>query len=175
MPGKGNLDARTDDGHMDLSGLSGKIQAHTGDGHITARDLEGSAELRTGDGHINAESLRGSLIARTGDGHISANGRFDDLELETQDGHVSVGVEKGSAMRSNWHLRTGDGQVNVTLPSDFSAELDATTGDGKVRVSWEGIDGPRPGEERSSFRGKIGGGGRLLTVKSGNGDIRIGR
>ena len=175
MPAKGNLEARTDDGHLELSGLAGKIQAHTGDGHISARDLEGSVELRTGDGHISAGAVRGSLVARTGDGHISVNGRFDDLELETQDGHVSAGVEKGSAMRSNWHLRTGDGQVNVSLPSGFSAELDASTGDGKVRVSWEGVDEPRPGEERSSFRGKIGGGGRLLTVRSGDGDIRIGR
>ena len=35
MPSKGNLDADTKDGHVELNNLSGNIKVHTGDGHIS--------------------------------------------------------------------------------------------------------------------------------------------
>ena len=36
-------------------------------------------------------------------------------------------------MTEPWEITTGDGSVSLYLPPDFSAELDAHTGDGSIR------------------------------------------
>jgi hypothetical protein len=174
MPAKGSLEADTRDGHVDLSGIAGKVQVRTGDGHIRGRDLQGELKLETRDGHISLASLRGSLSARTGDGHMTVEGRFENLDLETGDGHVSVKVEPGSVMRSGWNVRTGDGRISVELPSGFNGELDARTNDGRVHTNFRDQgSGIRDREHRSSYRGKLGEGGRTFSLRSRDGSITL--
>ena len=74
-------------------------------------------------------------------------------------------------MKSGWVLRTGDGNVRLRLPGDFSANLDAHTGDGHVRSDFP-ISTNASGE-RNDLRGKINGGGQTLEIRSGDGTIEI--
>ncbi len=118
--------------------------------------------------------MKGSLNAHTGDGHVTVGGRFDELNVETGDGHVSATVDSGSAMKSNWNVRTHDGRVTVELPATFSADLDAHTGDGRIRADLQGAnthDRDRP--DRHDFRTRLGSGGHLFTIRTGDGGIRL--
>ncbi len=173
MPAKGTLDAQTGDGHVEVSDLSGNIQVNTGDGHISGRDLQGAVKLKTGDGHITLSRLKGSLSARTGDGHVSVEGRFEELDVETGDGHVSATVESGSAMKNNWNVRTRDGRVSVELPATFAGEVDARTGDGRIRADLQGISSGDRRSDRHDFRTRLGSGGHLFTIRTGDGGIRL--
>jgi len=175
MPAKGTLDAETGDGHVEVSDLSGNIRVHTGDGHISGRDLEGAVKLQTGDGHISLSRIKGTLVAHTGDGHVTVDGRFDELNVETGDGHVSATVDTGSAMKSNWSVRTRDGRVSVELPATFSGEVDAHTGDGRIRADLHGAGThDREGRtDRHDFRTRLGSGGHLFTIRTGDGGIRL--
>jgi len=168
-----NLDLETGDGHVSLEKIKGTIKARTGDGHISAGDLEGPVEFRTGDGHISSGSIRGSLFARTGDGHISASGRFAKLDAETGDGHVEIRVEEGSVMSGHWNLRSGDGRVAITLPAGFVADLDASTSDGRIHSDFPGTVSRR--EDASDLRAKLNGGGNLITLRTGSGNVSISR
>ncbi len=147
------------------------LDLHTGDGNIQMEGVKGDAHLTTGDGNVEARSLDGALEASSGDGNLHITGRFDRLLLKTGDGNVNAEAGAGSKTASDWNVRTGDGDVVLRLPEGFAAELDAHTGDGHID-----LDFPVTvlGSIRNSqVRGKINGGGGMLTVHTGDGSIRL--
>lgn len=153
MPREGHVNLRTGDGKIELAGLKGEMDLHTGDGSVTL------------------DAVDGKLHASTGDGHIQANGRFDELELKTGDGHVDVRAGNGSSMASNWRLETGDGGVSLEVPHDLAADVDLHTSDGHID-----LDMPVTAEGKlreNEIRGKLNGGGNLLTIRTGDGSIHL--
>lgn len=149
----------------------GRVNLRTGDGKIEVAGLKGEMDLHTGDGSINLDSIDGKLHATTGDGHIQANGRFDELGLKTGDGHVDVRAGNGSSLAAGWRLETGDGSVSLEVPGDFAADVDLHTNDGHID-----LDLPVQAEGRirqNEIRGKLNGGGSLLTIRTGDGSIHL--
>jgi len=149
----------------------GKVNLQTGDGKIELAGLKGEMELHSGDGSVNLEGVDGNLRASTDDGHINAQGRFDALELKTGDGHVDVRAASGSTLTTGWRLETGDGSVSLEVPGELAADVDLHTSDGHIDldmpVTTEGKI--REGE----IRGKLNGGGSLLTIRTGDGSIHL--
>jgi DUF4097 and DUF4098 domain-containing protein YvlB len=149
------------------------LNLHTGDGRIMVDDVKGEMRLDSGDGELVARSLDGSLNADTSDGNIRVTGRFDRLDLHTGDGDINAEVAAASKMSSSWALRTSDGSISLRLPADFSADLDAHTGDGHVSSDFPiTVAGSL---RENSLRGRINGGGPFLELRSGDGNIRVGK
>ena len=167
----GTVNVHTGDGSVKAYSLSGTIDLHTNDGSITVENLKGDVKLRTGDGSIEARDLDGKVEADSGDGHIRIAGRFDALNVKTGDGSVNTRVLPGSKMVSSWTIRTGDGSVDLVLPSDFQTNIDASTGDGHISL---GIPVTIEGTfKNSEMHGKMNGGGQPLTIHTGDGSIRL--
>jgi DUF4097 and DUF4098 domain-containing protein YvlB len=149
----------------------GKVDLHTGDGKIDVSNFKGEMYLRSGDGSQTIQAADGKLRAKTGDGHINADGRFDELDLKTGDGHVEVRAGAGSTLASEWRLETGDGNVTLEIPGDFAADVSLHTGDGHID-----LDVPLMAEgklKQNEIRGKLNGGGKLMTIHTGDGSIRL--
>jgi len=144
---------------------------HTGDGSIELRGLHGPLRADTGDGSIQGDDLDGTLDANTGDGSVHIAGRFDNGQLHTQDGSVNLDARHGSRLQSDWRVQTGDGSVRVKLPSDLSADLELRTGDGHISVNLPLTTSGNQNEHE--MRGKLNGGGPLLTVRTGDGSINV--
>lgn len=153
VPRESDLDVHTDDGNVRVEGVKGNLQFETGDGNVILRDVEGS------------------LHAESGDGNVEVSGRFSMLNLHTGDGNIEAEVSPAPAAQGGWLLHTGDGHVNLKLPGDLGADLDAHSGDGDVHVDFEGVDLDK--DKDNSFRGKINGGGISIQVRSGDGDIHV--
>ncbi len=150
--------------------LTGDI--HTGDGSIRLAGLHGSIRADTGDGSIQGEDLDGTLDVHSGDGSVHVGGRFDNVQLRTNDGAVELNARRGSKMRSDWRVQTGDGSVHITLPSDLAADLELHTGDGHIQSDLPlTISGFQSGRD---IHGKLNGGGPSLTVRTGDGSITVG-
>jgi hypothetical protein len=149
----------------------GRVNLRTGDGKIDIAGLKGEMDLHSGDGSENLESVDGKLHASTGDGHITAHGRFDELELKTGDGHVEVRADGGSSLAAAWRLETGDGNVSLEVPGGLAADVDLHTSDGHID-----LDMPVTTEgkvRQNEVRGKLNGGGSLLTIRTGDGSIHL--
>lgn len=137
------------DGRLELDGVNGNLNLNTGDGRIDVRDARGRLVAKTGDGRIQVENFDGDVNASTNDGRIILGGRFAGLAV-----------------------RTGAGSILLTVPSDFNAivETDAESVDNQ---------GLNITEESSSSqrlkRWKIGQGGRVLTLRTGEGRIFLRR
>jgi DUF4097 and DUF4098 domain-containing protein YvlB len=171
VPRETDLDARSGDGSISVSGITGTVDAHSGDGSITARDLTGQVGLHTGDGSVDVENVSGGLNVETGDGSVKIKGAPRSLRAHTGDGSVDLDVISTTAPSEDWELTTGDGGVRVALPAGFNAELDAHTGDGGIDANEWGLRAS--GEERNDLRGTIGSGGRTLRIRTGDGAISL--
>jgi DUF4097 and DUF4098 domain-containing protein YvlB len=147
------------------------LDLHSGDGHINVTQVKGNVRLDSGDGRMSTSGLDGNLKARTSDGSMDIQGRFDNLELKTGDGRIEARVAEGSKMSSMWSIETSDGSVRLYLPVSFSADLEARTGDGHIECDFPVMVNGRLNE--SSLRGKMNGGGQVLEIRTGDGNVTI--
>jgi hypothetical protein len=171
MPREADLNIETGDGSVEAQALTGNLNIHTGDGHIRVDGAKGDIRLRTGDGSIEGRDLDGKLEADTGDGHVTVEGRFDALNIKTGDGSINARAGAGSKMANAWTIRTGDGSVDMTLPGDLQANIEASTNDGRISL---GIPVTVEGTfSTSKISGKMNGGGQLLTIHTGDGSIHL--
>jgi DUF4097 and DUF4098 domain-containing protein YvlB len=149
----------------------GRVKLHTGDGKIELADLKGEMDVDSGDGAEEIHRVEGKLQASTGDGHINADGRFDALNLKSGDGRVDARATAGSTLAEEWMLHTGDGSISLEVPDNLSADLYLHTGDGHIDVNLPMTTEGRVRE--SEVRGKLNGGGKLITVQTGDGSINV--
>lgn len=168
---RGDVQLSSGDGRIDASRLAGTIRLSTSDGAIDVRDAEGDVELSSGDGRIDATGMQAALRAKTSDGRLTADGRFTRLDLRSGDGAVSATVREGSRMESDWFLNSRDGSITLRLPEVFPAELDASTGDGRVTLDFPvTVSGSLT---QSRIRGTIQGGGPRLELRTSDGAIHV--
>jgi len=179
MPRDGNVTARSGDGSIRIEHVHGRLELKTGDGSIRATDIAGQLTLSTGDGSVTLEDVGGDLDVDTGDGSVSVAGKLTTVKLHTGDGSITFRAAPGTSMKDDWSMTTGDGGIAIYLPSDFGAELDAHTGDGSIRnelglkaEAEDDRDRDRD-RDRRTLKGKLGAGGKLLRIRTGDGSIRL--
>jgi len=171
MPRTADLNVDTGDGSVEAEAVNGNVDIHTGDGHIRVEGAKGDIRLRTGDGSTEGRDLDGRLEATSGDGHITLDGRFDALNIKTGDGSINARANPGSKLANGWNVRTGDGSVDLSLPGDLQANIEASTNDGRISL---GIPVTVEGSfSTSQIHGKMNGGGQPLTIHTGDGSIHL--
>ena len=168
----GNADIQTGSGDVRLSNLKGEIRLQTGSGDIRARDISGPVKGGTGSGDVEIEETgQGDVDLHTGSGNITARGVHGGFRGETGSGEIiAEGTQSGP-----WDVRTGSGNVRLRLPSNSAYEADISTSSGSIDVGApiEMTVQGRVGDSHKSIHGKVRGGGPLLRVRTGSGDIRI--
>ena len=169
---RGNADLQSGSGDMRLANLAGEIRLQTGSGNVRAHEISGPVRGGAGSGDIQVdETGQGDIDLHTGSGNITVRGIQGAVRVEAGSGDITAeGTQSGS-----WQIRTGSGNVNVRLPANSAFDAEITTSSGTID-----IDSPvemtvqgRVQESRRSIRGKVRGGGSLLSVRTGSGDIRI--
>jgi DUF4097 and DUF4098 domain-containing protein YvlB len=172
VPRGADLDLSSGDGNVSVPGVEGHVAIRTGDGDVRVEDAKGTIELTTGDGRVTATGIDGRLRAHTGDGSMHIDGRFEGLDLTTGDGSITADVLPGSTVSDRWAMTTGDGSLTLMIPKDLKANLTAHSGDGGITV-----DAPMTLEgriTRHDVHGSLNGGGAPLTMRTGDGSIRLG-
>jgi hypothetical protein len=174
LPRASDVEARSGDGSIRINGVTGRISLRSGDGSITGTTLSGDLAAHTGDGSISLSSISGRVSVDTGDGSVSVVGAMKALHARTGDGSIEVRAAAESRADEDWDITTGDGGVTVELPARFDADVDARTGDGHISV--EGLQLISEGQtDRDEVRGRLGSGGKMLRVRTGDGSIRLRR
>ena len=168
----GNADLQSGSGDLKLAQLTGDIHLQTGSGDVRAHEISGPVRGGTGSGDVVVEETgAGDIDLHTGSGNITARGVQGAFRAEAGSGDITAeGTQSGS-----WDIRTGSGNVHVRLPNNAAFEARISTSSGTVD-----IDAPvemtvqgRVQETRKSINGKVRGGGPLLAVRTGSGDIHV--
>jgi hypothetical protein len=169
---RGNVDVQTGSGDVKLSRLTGEIHLQTGSGNVRALRISGPVRGGAGSGDIELEETgAGDVELRTGSGNVSVRGMQGGLRAEAGSGDISAeGTQTGI-----WEIRTGSGNVHVRLPAEAAFDANLSTSSGTLDVGpaiTMTVQG-RVQETRKQIEGKVRGGGPLLTVRTGSGDIHI--
>jgi hypothetical protein len=169
---RGNLDLQSGSGDVKLLRITGEIRLQTGSGNLRAREIAGTIRGGAGSGDIELEETgSGDVDLRTGSGNITARGVQGAFRAEAGSGDITgEGTQTGT-----WEIRTGSGNVHVRLPLNAAFDANLSTSSGTLEVSPAITMTVQGGvqEMRKEMVGKVGGGGPLLTVRTGSGDIHI--
>jgi DUF4097 and DUF4098 domain-containing protein YvlB len=169
---RGNVELQTGSGDVKMRNVNGEIQLQTGSGNIRAHEISGAVKGGTGSGDVELEETGpGDVDLHAGSGDISVRGIQGAFHGESGSGDITVeGTQSGA-----WEVRTGSGNVHVKLPDNAAFDADISTSSGSVDVAQpiEMTVQGRIGESRKHVQGKVHGGGPLLSVHTGSGDIRI--
>lgn len=169
---RSNLELESGSGDMRLKNLNGDLHVHTGSGNIDAQDVTGAfnAEAGSGDIRLNAKGS-GDVRVHTGSGNIDLRDVQGTVRTEAGSGDITIdGTQTGI-----WDVRTGSGNVRLRLPSEAAFDLGASTGSGTVTVDHPVTMTVQGNVQRAqrSISGKVRGGGPMLTVHTGSGDVQI--
>ena len=144
----------------------------TGSGDVRARQISGPVKGGTGSGDVEIEeTAAGDIDLHTGSGNITARGVQGGFHGETGSGDVTAeGTQNGS-----WEIHTGSGNVHVHLPANaaFDADISTSSGIGGCGLADRDDGAGTRGDTHKQIRGKVRGGGPLLRVRTGSGDIHI--
>ena len=169
---KSNIDLESGSGDLRLARLTGEMRFQAGSGNIRGRELSGPAKVKAGSGDIEIEETgAGDVEIRTGSGNITANGIDGGFHAEAGSGDIhGKGVPKNM-----WSVRTGSGNVTLNVPADAAFDVDVSSSSGSVTMGHPvttTVQG-RIQESRKSVVGKVHGGGPMISVHTGSGDVRV--
>lgn len=186
VPAATTLRANTGSGNAEVQGLSSTTRVSTGSGDVNMRDISAEVRASTGSGNVRAENIKGVFRGETGSGDIFVRGNgTGDTFVSTGSGNIQVDDMKGTlrartgsgdvtvagVATSSWDVQTGSGNVTLRLPGNAAFELNAETSSGNIDVNRQiTMSGQL---NKHHVRGKVNGGGTLLTLRTGSGDIQI--
>lgn len=171
-----DLDAKTADGGLKVSGVEGKLQLHTTDGAVDVEDVSGTVRLTASDGAIKIHNVTGTLESRSSDGRVTIDGKFTALQVHTSDGPLDLTVGEGSQLAAASRIESSDGRVTVRLPRTLAADLDVHTDDGKIDCELPlRMEGYNSGHGSGhSLKGHLNAGGEPLVIHTSDGNVSIG-
>jgi hypothetical protein len=169
VPANAALNLRSGSGDVETNNVGRFLTASSGSGNVRAHGLHGAATLDSGSGDIELEEQApGDVHAKTGSGSIRIHGLDGALYARTGSGDIEAeGHIQGPA-----NVSSGSGDVRLHLNPDSRFTVEAATGSGDIHVRFPGA----PKEEddsRHHLSASINGGGSILELHTGSGDIEI--
>ena len=169
---RGNIELESGSGDLRLARLTGDMRFQTGSGNVRGRELAGPAKVKAGSGDIEIEETgAGDMEIRTGSGNINVSGINGGFHAEAGSGDIhGKGIPKNM-----WSVRTGSGNVTLSVPHDTAFDVDVSSSSGTVTLGHPvttTVQG-RIQEMKKSVVGKVLGGGPMISVHTGSGDVAV--
>ncbi len=164
----GNASISAGSGDITIDGVKGEVATHSGSGNVNLNGANGNLTAETGSGDIRGTgTFSGKVVARTGSGNVHLDSVVGGLEARTGSGDIMVNGEA----KGNWTAHSGSGNIELHLPTRAAFDVDAHSSSGGVTVQHPiTLQGQI---KTNQVQGKVNGGGVLLSLQSGSGDIRI--
>jgi hypothetical protein len=153
VPKQTSLEMETANGEIRVRGTDGRLSASTTNGDIDVTAVRGPAGVRTTNGEIRIARLSGLVDATTTNGSVAAE---------------ITALPKSGRME----LHTTNGNVQLALPREIHAEVEANTTNGRVNINYNVT--MRGVITSKSVQGTIGQGGPRIRLQTTNGNIDVG-
>jgi len=168
MPKSSRLRISTGNGALDIDRAGADVSATTGNGDVNVGETQGRVDVTTGNGDVHVDGANGPVTATTGNGRIFVQTSRGAVDANTGNGDVDVRI-KAMPIDGDMRFNSGSGTIRVSLPSDYSGRIDASTGNGSLSSDFEiSVLGRLDAQH---LRGTIGQGGPLIRMSTGNGAI----
>jgi hypothetical protein len=170
LPRGAHIRVVSGNGDVRVAGAEGEVRAGSGNGRV---DVEGPAEsvsASSGNGQVSVYGARGPVEARSGNGDVSVSTAAGPVSASSGNGDVRARFES-IGTREEMTFATGNGDIELEVPADFSADLDVLLGGGDLRTDFElRLEGRM---DRHHIRASVGGGGPPVRLRTGNGAVAL--
>lgn len=169
------LHAKTSSGYVSATNVKApSIELESDYGAIHVDGVVGKLAVRTSSGGILVRNANAEVSARSDYGSVAIEGVLKAVNAHTSSGTVKVSAREGSVLADDWRIDSDYGGVALEATRDLKFDLAAKTAYGSVDVDYA-IELPPGSSTRrgSALRGKINGGGRLVTIESSSGSVRV--
>ena len=129
-----------------------------------------SLELESDVGKIYISNIDGEIEAKTDVGKIKCREISGDIDLKSDVGEVKVVYCETAPTLRNVSIKTDVGSIDLTVPTDFSATVDAETDVGSIRTE---LPITVTGKIGKSLHGTIGEGKSRVSLGTDVGSIKI--
>lgn len=172
LPRGVNLRVSSGNGDVDVAGATARVVATSGNGDVKVGAGAGEVTATSGNGEVQVDEAGGRVEARSGNGRVSVVTGAGPVNASSGNGSINVRMGR---IRGDEDMRfsSGNGSITVTLPADFSGEVDASTGNGGFESDFPVQIQGRMSTHR--VQGTIGRGGRRIHLSTGNGSIHLRR
>jgi hypothetical protein len=133
---------------------------------------ETALRLDATNGGIGTEGLLGEVRARTTNGGISVVGGRGRIRGETTNGGIRLELTGDRWQGAGVDLRTTNGGIRITVPTEYSADLETGTVNGGMEIDFPVMV---QGRIHRTLRTELGNGGPLIRVMTTNGGVVIRR
>jgi hypothetical protein len=172
VPAGIRLHVGSGNGDVAVSGAQAELVARSGNGTVRVNGANGEVDAASGNGAVTVENVRGPVTASSGNGDVRVRAIRGPVSARSGNGALIISMDEMSR-DDNMDFTTGNGRIEITLPGDFSAEIDASTSNGGIQTDFPiQVTGRMT---RSRLRGTIGRGGPRIRLVSGNGSIVLRR
>jgi hypothetical protein len=179
----GNCTATSQGGPMTFGDMMGNLIAHTTAGNIFVQAARVGGTITTESGSLRISYTGGPTTLRSGGGDIVVRQAAGPIEAETRSGDILVTIDPTQkTQRVGAH--TTRGNIMLSVPSKFGAEVDATvitssTDPDVIQSDFPGLQIRREqlpgGNMKVHATGRINGGGERLDLVAAEGNIHIAR
>ncbi len=164
---RGSVKVRTRGARIEVGQIEGSVELYTSGARIDVQEIVGNVKVRTTGARIEIDEVTGAVDAETSGARIEAKDVGGPVRLRTSSGTISARFTGPPAGK----IETSGGSIEIEIPEAAGANIDARTTGGRVELD---EDFPFNGSRsRDRVKGKIGGGGKRLTVHTSGGNIRI--
>lgn len=147
------------------------LDLNTSNGAIRVRAVHGRIVVATNNGDVDVAGVRGTLVASTRNGEVRLARIEGATNASTTNG--SIAAEMAALPdRGRMEMTTTNGNIELALPRDLHAELEAETTNGRVNINYRLTTQGTINSKR--IRGTIGGGGVRIELQTTNGNIDVG-
>lgn len=176
----GHCEVVSHGGPLSLGDITGVLTARTAGGNISVQRAREGGTIETGGGTIQVEYTGGPTQVSSGGGDIFVRRALDRVNAETRSGDIFITLDR-NLKSERVAARTAKGNVVLSLPKGFAADVDAVvvTSDpnvNSIRSEFPGLSIQREqvgGKTRIRATGKINGGGQRLELEAHDGGVQI--
>jgi beta-lactamase regulating signal transducer with metallopeptidase domain len=151
----GTVIANADAGNVRLQNTAGKFTVHTAAGNVQLKNTRGALTVHADAGNVDAARCAGILDVTTAAGNLGISGFAGD-SIQARSAMGNVMADLISQPKADCSFQTGMGNVTIKLAKSAAVTLSPSTGMGRVE----------------SQTGPINGGGPLLQLKTGMGNVQ---
>jgi DUF4097 and DUF4098 domain-containing protein YvlB len=134
--------------------------------------VSANLKLEAHNGSISVDGVRGQTHFHTENGSLHLSGVAGDVDGSTENGSVTIDLEGTGWNGQGLHAETTNGSVHLVIPHNFSAQVQASTVNGKLRIEFPVT---MQGEIGTNTSFQLGSGGPLIEAKTVNGSVTISR
>lgn len=159
-------------GRIEPNGPSTNDRLHWNVSYEVWLPAASSLDMHAHNGSILVETVQGEIRFHTVNGSVRLAEVGGDVDGSTTNGSLTIELAGNAFNGKGIHAETTNGSVNLDLPENYSAQVEASTVNGRVKVDFPVTVSGEIGKHMSF---QLGSGGPVIEARTVNGSVHIGR